>query len=325
MRRTYWYNSRMLVVLLLLLVWPIGLYGLWRSYRFSRLAKTVWLLISVIPLLVLAHYSPYSIPGRWPITNRDSKPAAFDLGDSKNELLSLQLSAARMAQRQFLVGFDVDASKKITAADAGGQYRLCRYRAYYGFDESAPSSITVSGGGESDARTELSRTIPTYPVQDSSFSWRGLAVVFYVIFFILSCIVILVTIRDLSKSHSKEDVLIHLLFCALAIIPAALFGYVSGRNIVIDNATEKTVEVLIDGKKVALLPPLTFAQQRVVGSTLNVEVLENGHLLESGKLRLDAGINQAAEPAMLGRGKYIYNIGASNTYRVDTLNYSKQP
>jgi hypothetical protein len=230
-----------------------------------------------------------------------------------------------MAQRQFVIGFDVDASKKISATEAAGQYRLCRYSANYGFNESAPSSVTVSGAGESDSRTELSRTIFTYSAQDSSFSWRGVAVVLYVIFFILSCVAILATIHDLSKSHSKANLSIDLFFCALLIIPTVLFGYVSGRKIIIDNATEKILEVRIGRKKVVLLPPLTFAQERVVGSTLDVEVLENGHLLESGKLRLDAGINQAAEPAMLGREKYIYNIGASNTYSVNTVNYSKQP
>jgi len=60
MRKTGWYNSRMLVVLLLVLFWPIGLYGLWRSYRFSWLAK---LLLTAVPLLFLAIIARSGVKG----------------------------------------------------------------------------------------------------------------------------------------------------------------------------------------------------------------------------------------------------------------------
>jgi len=327
MRAARWYNSRLLVVLLLLLVWPVGIYGLWKSYRFSWFAKLVLTIAPVFLLLAFAHGVPFSIPGHKTVPVRDTQPTVHTLGESGNQPLSGELSDARMAQRQFVIGFDVDASKKISEEDAGGHYRLCRYSANYGFDDSAPSSVSVSGGAESDSRTELSRAIFTHSAQSSLFSWRGVAAVVYVVFLILSCIVIPVAILEIMKSHSKGMFSRDLTIWAFLIVPIVsltiLFGYISGRKIIIDNATEKSLLVRIDGKEVAFLPPLTFVQERVVGSSLDVEVFENGHLLESGKLRLDADINRAAEPAMLGRGKYIYNIGAANTYSVGIVNYSR--
>ena len=49
--RTPWYNNKLAVILSLILFFPLGLYGLWKNQRFSRITKYAWtaaILISVI-------------------------------------------------------------------------------------------------------------------------------------------------------------------------------------------------------------------------------------------------------------------------------------
>jgi len=238
-----------------------------------------------------------------------------------------------MTPKQFVIGFAAGAPAKLDAQEQSFQGRFCRYRTNYEFDESAPSSITVSGSDSNASRTYFSRSISTHPLPGSSFQWRSVLLVLYILFFTLSCIFILTglfgssgqssSLKDSLQDDTSFRVIFWGFFVGLPILMTGLCGYLAGSRLYIDNATEKTVTVRIDGRVAAELPRLTYAVQRVGGSSIDVEVIEDGHLIESGKLALDSSLMQGVERAFFGQGRYVYNIGAANSYSVNTASYSR--
>ena len=49
---TKWYENRTLVIVWLLLFFPVGLYGLWKSDRFQR-QRQIWITVAVVAVFLL--------------------------------------------------------------------------------------------------------------------------------------------------------------------------------------------------------------------------------------------------------------------------------
>ena len=53
-----WYNRKVTVVLLVFIFFPVGLYGLWKSERFSKKERVVWCMALAFAVLIGSFQQP---------------------------------------------------------------------------------------------------------------------------------------------------------------------------------------------------------------------------------------------------------------------------
>lgn len=243
MSKGNWYSVRGTVVLMLIIFWPVGLYGLWKSGRFSKSSKMA---LSGLPILIMlvSHLLPSMLSNH----RADSGQLA-------------ELSNPQRSADAFVIGFAADGSKKLDTEHALDHYRFYRFAADYDFGETPPAAITVSGSGRSASKTYLTQAVHTSAMESPSPSWREIVYYLYIISLILSGLLSLGVIEKmLSPSGIRRKLgVTTIVFVGLAIC----FGCLSGSRLVLDNATEKTLEVRINGKKTAVLPPSTYLEERI--------------------------------------------------------------
>ena len=203
--------------------------------------------------------------------------------------------------------------------------RFCRFNTTYGFGEHAPASILASAKTTHLSFTDLNSMVSTYKVKPLRVSWRGVAGVGYVITFIITCIEIIAFTLCLTRfgrlSFPRSKASNNAISAVAFLCATGILGFLSGSRLVIDNATDNTVAVRVDGRVVAILLPRTYIEQRVGGNELNVEVLAVKGLIESGILRLDADIGHTIWRAFFGSATFIYNIEGRNGYWVHRTEY----
>jgi hypothetical protein len=305
MRRKHWYDSRLLVIMLLFLVWPIGVYGILRcrQFRFSSRMLLILLGTAALGAIFLPVWQRYHLP-----TGGAAQPVA--------------LGAPATGSAGFLQGFVASAPDLL--AEASSNCRLCRYRVDYGIDKEPPSSITISNSSDRTTRTIVVRVNSTKNIGSGWLSLGGVVHILYIAVLVLWGLVVVVILGDNEFSGiGKFGLFLCVFFIGLCI--ASIPGYLSGSRLVIDNATAQTLTVRLGAWETFDLPPSSYRIERVIGSWKNVQVIADGRTVESGKLVFDSSWKQGIERALFGQGTYIYNIGAANSYSVDTIHYGLIP
>lgn len=219
------------------------------------------------------------------------------------------------------LGFVAAAPQGLTSK--WSQDRLCRYTADYELGEALPQSITVSGSARDATRSFIRRDSYSRETQGKRWWLAGAARVVYFGLFIVYGLTFcfLVGTDNFSLLHPVTFLKYTLApFAALALMA----GYGAGSPLVIDNSTDRTLEIRVDGRVAAVLEPRSYTLSRVAGSRFEVEAVDGGRIVESGRLVFDSSFGQGLTRAIFGQGTYIYNIGEANRYLVSSASYIKR-
>jgi hypothetical protein len=103
-------------------------------------------------------------------------------------------------------------------------------------------------------------------------------------------------------------------------------GFAAGSPLVLDNATEHSLAVYVDGQHYANLPSHYFARTRLAGGehelSFRVEWPES-RLIEKVRVNGDADLRSLILRAAFGRGTLLYNVCGANHYRRMVAYYGK--
>lgn len=230
----------------------------------------------------------------------------------------------------YIVGIVADCNRTLDSNDFLGQflthYRFFSFKTSFDFGEEPPSTIKVSKSEKSSSsrelskRTYLARKIDTVEHDSSVQWWHVFLTGIYLILTIFSVyfvgmngfVIFLGDDREDRISSVKQVLIFSIIFTFIAFFA----GYFYGATFIIDNGSDKTLEVSINGKSFATLPPYTYKEGKVVGGSLKVEVFTNKQVLESASLNLDKSFRQSIKRILLAPiGEiFVYNIGAINSY-----------
>ncbi len=112
---------------------------------------------------------------------------------------------------------------------------------------------------------------------------------------------------------------------AVFAFPAAmfLFGALAGTEFIIDNATDGSLEIHLDGQLIGDLAPESYASFRLGGKEHTFKVRFDNHTLETATVSTAVPFGQALLRAYGARGTYVYNILGRNRYFHEKFYYSR--
>jgi len=236
-------------------------------------------------------------------------------------LVATSFSSICQAQEaEFVLGYSCVGFHRIRLSDKTQNYRIASFRSLWDFDEKPPTSVRVSGGGEV-TRKYIYRGVETERQRVKQTPLRSLANGVFVLLVVPSLLGALIFLLCTIFFIGQKEFL--RMFLCFAICCVVLFGLSSyaGSKFYIDNATDKTLEVRIDGKFNTVINPKSFFKRRIGGRNVKIEVLDNGTMIETADIKLDKNFGHSLLRLWFGRGVIIYNIGAANKYHLYEVKY----
>jgi hypothetical protein len=101
-------------------------------------------------------------------------------------------------------------------------------------------------------------------------------------------------------------------------------GVAAGSPVVIDNASRETLEVLVDGRRLARLEPGRFLRTRIGGRRITIEVRGRRGRVERIVATPDQGLLGLLRRATLGDGSYVYDVCGLNAYALNHALYGRE-
>lgn len=196
--------------------------------------------------------------------------------------------------------------------------RFQRWRADVPFAEPPPD--TVKSKSSTSSRSYMSLTIPTRPME-APFRLASVAMVFSIALLVIGLLVFTGAFSGTGETAGSR---MKTAAAGLGVmLGGAVLGWLGGSRYVFDNATNAEVDVVIGGD-VVRLPSRTFVELRVGGSETEVEIRANGKTLERAKLTPDDDFGEVLRRAVLGNGRFLYNVCGANGYKLETVTYGRR-
>ena len=231
-------------------------------------------------------------------------------------------SICQAQETEFALEYSCVGFHRMKLSDKTQNYRIASFRSIWDFDEKPPTSVRVRGGSEA-TRKYIYRGVETERQRVKQTPLRSLANGVFVLLVVPSLIGALIFLLFTILSIGQKEFLGMLLaFSTCCVVLLGLSSY-AGSKFYIDNATDKTLEVRIDGKFNTVVNPKSFFKRRIGGRNVKIEVLHNGTMVETADIKLDKNFGQSLLRLWFGRGVIIYNIGAANKYHVFEVNYGR--
>jgi hypothetical protein len=323
-----WHRVRSVLVILfvLLLTWPIGLYGLWKALRDPQL-KGTWVVVTFFCCVVALAASSLAVAG-----------VVIGIQSLSGSLAPGPEPAAAEAKTTGAFAGELGAVPCLPLPEQplgilvkrGTAARCVRADVGHRHGESAPLTITVIQHGPKEDHSYVSDRSLTKRYVPPGFPWRKALLYAYLLSgAILGGYVVFVLSprgRAFFRDHFWRSVWWHRFadweaFAALLALTLFL-AYSAGSVLVIDNATDSDVQLRVNGSSVGSLPRGHFVETRVGGGDTEIEVLVDGRVVESAVLRLDQNLRQRGSRIVVGRGWYLYNIAAANAYVLERPMYA---
>jgi hypothetical protein len=195
--------------------------------------------------------------------------------------------------------------------------RLIWHDTAMSFGELPPSRITVGPDGKVP-NTYLKRTVDTvrYGKKQSAFF---LVRIFLTFVFLVGSVVF--AVRSLWLLIKKTPWKNRLTAVMAGAVSVLLFNLTSTNNlvsVVLDNASENELEVVVDGKRAASIPPKSFINTTWDRySVIKLEFLRRGKLVEKATVHPEFAQGRVVPD----HGQVIYNFGALNHYLHEQVMY----
>lgn len=282
--------------------------------RYSRRAIASPLISLRGVVLVLLSILPAA-----PLEARDSPEAPgagkrYDLWDPGGDRAKSRGFPPVGKAGEFTPGFVASECAELDSSAPLDHYRFFRFHTDLDFDEPVPGTIVVTGGVQSKAETYVRRSSGTLEVQRRT--WRSWVWFLYVALFGLLIVLTVAFVTIWISRASKEESysLSGIRFPAVCALLVLISGYLTGSSLVVDNATETDLQVQVNGGPAASLPAGHYFSTRVSSGDVTVEVFNGGRMVESARLSLDNSGRDLIVRAFRGRGTFVYNIAAANSY-----------
>jgi hypothetical protein len=208
-----------------------------------------------------------------------------------------------------------------------GSPRFSRYKGFSGDPGEEPPE-SVESSSTSEDRAYFSQDVATtLRAEQEGLTLATLCSLLSTIFFVAAPIVLAFAFGDFERRWVRWLVLgIGISALALSVVMALL----GGAPLFVDNASDKAVNVSIDGRRLTL-PPRTTTELTVHGGDVRVDVSSDTTPVESVVLHLDRSFGGMLHRGLIGTSiftnvkvKYLYNICGINQYNDWVVHYEKK-